>query len=36
VERDAAACGGRDLGDPAAHLPGPDNEDVVELHAAGG
>ena len=34
VERDAAARRGDDLRDPAAHLPGADDEDVLEVHGA--
>jgi hypothetical protein len=36
VQRDPAARGGRDLRDPAAHLAGTDDEDLLELHAAAG
>ena len=36
VERDAAARGGDHLRDPAAHLPRPDDQDVLEPHAAAG
>ena len=36
VERDAAAGGGDDLRDAAAHLAGSDDEDVLEPHRAGG
>jgi hypothetical protein len=36
VERDAAAGSGHHLGDPAAHLTGARDEDVLELHRAGG
>ena len=34
VERDAPPRGRDDLRDPAAHLAGPDDEDVLEVHAA--
>src|SRR5581483_1938258 len=33
-ERDAPAGGGDDLGDPAAHLPRADDDDLADLHAA--
>jgi hypothetical protein len=36
VERDAAAGGGDDLRDPAAHLARSDDQDVLEVHGAGG
>ena len=36
VERDAAAGGGDDLRDAAAHLAGADDEDVLESHRARG
>jgi hypothetical protein len=36
VERDAPAGRGDDLGDPAAHLTRADDQDVLEVHGAGG
>jgi len=34
VERDPPSRGSDDLGDPGAHLPGADYEDVPEAHDA--
>src|SRR5207302_9163364 len=34
VERDVPTGGGRNLSNPAAHLPGPDDEHVCEPHRA--